>query len=193
MMKHPLKICVVILPLLLFLVCCSTISYEQEGHENDVPLDVGTIYLENVIPTDAEVSQTCAGGDKDQTETRSSSLDNLFVSKIINAHLAYDFVHASYRVVQNFSEPYDVRMKVLLHYQPDNWPFANRSIQIKATLYKANGSILFCVNRTKNNLFGSLGDYIGFSGEEMLSDIAQEVVGDVLGQFHKKPAVEDGL
>ena len=137
------------------------------------PYPVATIYLEDVTRFDRANSGLPPSGDTPKPVSAPVS-DDLLTTYLFQSKLVASLEQDGYPVIRDPAQPHDFDMRVDMSYQPDDWPVANRAVHVQAFLSRPGGPVVFSAETGSENWFGSLGDFVGYSAEEMLADAAQK-------------------
>jgi hypothetical protein len=171
--------CIVCAGMLSLLAGCADMSYDYGQPSFTPPTQICAIYLRHVTPSRQPVVDRIANEKDDLSVEQTIASDDVFIARIIKSNVVIDLARRGYVVGDDRGKKRDIDMDIFLFYQPDDWPFANRAIQLRAELYRSDGSLLFGVGQKRTNRFGPVGDFVGFSSDEMLADAARKLTARI--------------
>jgi hypothetical protein len=173
--------CVLLLSALSFFVACSEVSFAPKKLGSHGSETISLIYVAAAVPLGEDFS-----GVPDATQASSidpkAAADRSFIAKIVRSDALLYLAQKGYKVVDSEQQDHDIRVSFFVFYQPDDWPFAARSIHLSAQVSDARGQDLLRAETVSTNWFGSLGDLWGLSGEQMIADATHRIVDLILSQ-----------
>ncbi len=175
--------------MLTFLTCCSSISEGILTTPLKLQKTVTTICINDVIPSR---SQMDGGFVNDSSFISSSNNDDNFFAKIAGSHIEIDLTRKGYLIMHSPCGQYDVNLYIVSFYQPNNWPFDNRTLEIKAQISIDKDVPLFYVDHISVNPFGPLGDYLGYSTDDMLSEVSKQTTDHLIKILFNGPPSSQG-
>ncbi len=156
------------------LVGCTETNYQQNPRLSALPTSVTALNLMSVAVSSSPLSDTQEEVSENDV-LGSTTADDVFVAKIIKAHLVLDFMRDGVTLCQKQVGCPDIRLKIHTHYQRDDWPFSCRSVQMRAEVIAPDGAIVFQGRTSFTDPIGRLGDYFGLSTDDLLSKSSQNI------------------